>query len=151
MVLKTIIETIKGNYETDTNKRLMCMPDFVIVDPESKSAELVEVKFRGSKDFNEYKSEFLFKYKRIRNYQDYWTDMTLIIIMTVEPYITCIRVKDIDWVKHYIKKEFIGSKNTAVEIWTLTFPGIYKKVSEIFPKVNDEILAKTIKDIMGIS
>lgn len=42
-----IVKKIAGCYDTDTNKRLMRMPDFVIVDQDTKHAELVEVKFNS--------------------------------------------------------------------------------------------------------
>ena len=38
-----IVKTISGNYKSKTNLRLMCMPDFVVVDPETKKSELVEI------------------------------------------------------------------------------------------------------------
>ena len=73
---KSIIKEISGNYTSDTNVRLMCMPDFVVVDSKTNIAELVEVKYRQRKGyFDEYTSNFWFKYSRIKNYLEFWKDM----------------------------------------------------------------------------
>ena len=38
-----IINEIKTNYKPDTNKKLLSMPDYVVVDEDSKESWLVEV------------------------------------------------------------------------------------------------------------
>ena len=44
-----IISQIKTNYHPETNRRLMSMPDYVVVDKETKETWLVEVKYRTFK------------------------------------------------------------------------------------------------------
>ena len=138
---KDIIREISGNYNPDTNIRLMCMPDLVVVDSDTKIAELIEVKYRRRNGyFDEYHCNFWFKFSRIKNYLDYWKDMTIIIVMNIEPYCLCIRMRDVDWCKHFIEKKEGNRKGYTDEIWN--FRGIYKRIGEIFPKVTDEHLQK---------
>ena len=144
---KKIVEHIRGNYKPDTNLRLMCMPDLVVVDPKTKIAELIEVKWRPKPEyFSHHKSDFAFKYRQIFEYQNYWGDMTLAIVMNVAPYCLCVRMKDIDYGEHFIKKSNKGStKGHKYDLWN--FNDIYKDLKEIFPKVSDKYFDKTVKDL----
>ena len=145
---KDIIREISGNYSSETNIRLMCMPDLVVVDPITKIAELIEVKYKKHNGyFNEYNSDFWFKYSRIKNYIQYWNDATIIIVMNVEPFCLCIRMRDIDWCKHLIEKKEGNRKGYTDEIWN--FRGIYRRIDEIFSKVKDYHLQKAL-DIFNL-
>jgi hypothetical protein len=42
-----VIKKLRQNYECDTNRMLRCMPDLVVIDPETDEAKLVEVKVRN--------------------------------------------------------------------------------------------------------
>ena len=145
-----IIKEITGNYDSDTNKRLMCMPDFVVVDPDTKVAELVEVKYREMPDYwNWEKSNLWFKYRKMKAYLDNWKDMTLIIVLNVEPYCFCIRMSDIDWCNHF-KGKRDGGHDTGYldELWN--FYGSYKDIKDVFPKINVEHFKKTL-DILSLN
>ncbi|MBU0496836.1 MAG: hypothetical protein KKG04_02645 [Candidatus Thermoplasmatota archaeon] len=139
----SIVRKIKGNYETETNQRIMCMPDYVVVDPDTKKTELVEVKYRTVPRYFSWKdSSFLFGYRTIHNYLDYWKDLTLVITINVEPYCLCIRMKDVDWSYHFReKKETTNGK--LDEVWN--FSGIYKSIKDVFPRVKDEHFTKACK------
>jgi hypothetical protein len=138
-----IVRKIKGSYKTETNQRLMCMPDFVVFDPDTKEAELIEVKYRGKPEyFNWKKSDFMFGYRNIKNYIDYWKDLTLIIVMNVKPFCLCIKMKDVDWNIHY-RGKIKGQKKTDDEIWN--FSGIYKLINDVFPRVKSEHFKKALE------
>jgi len=81
-----IIKQIKTNYSPDTNRRLLSMPDYVVVDEESKETWLIEVKYRSFKYyFDMKKSNIAFKYAHMKDYQGFWKDATLILIFNVSP------------------------------------------------------------------
>lgn len=139
-----IIKLIKGTYKSDTNRRLMRMPDIVVVDPDTKIAEIIEVKYRAMQEyFHETKSNFWFPTMEIKEYQKYWKDMTLVITMNVYPYCLCIRMKDVVFYHHFVEKKEGNKKGRWDEIWN--FSKIYKELDEIFPKVTKEHFEKTLE------
>ena len=72
--------------------------------------------------------------------------MTLAIVMNVHPYCVCVRIKDIDYGEHFVKKSNKGSKKgNYYELWN--FNNIYKNLEDIFPKVSDKYFDKTVKDL----
>ena len=133
---------IKGNYDSDTNLRILCMPDYVIVDPETKTSVLVEIKYREKKSNTKIFEDILFRYRTINNYIKYWEDMILIIVSNARPNIRCITVKDIDWNIHLHGKIRIGKKKVD-ELWN--FNGIEKDIKDIFPRVHAEHIFKAKK------
>jgi len=133
-----LIKEIAANYAHDTNKRLLSMPDFVVIDNETKECTLVEVKFRTM----EQKASCIFRYGLIKQYIDYWIDCTLIMVLTQEPYCMCIDVKDIDWNRHFVKKDYIKN-NRVIEIWN--FEKIWKPIQGKFPKVTEEHVKKAVQ------
>ena len=146
---QSIVKKISGCYETDTNKRLMRMPDFVIVDKNTKYAELVEVKFRSFPEYFSYdKSEFMFRYRTMKEYLNYWSDMTMILTMSVEPYCLCIRLCDVDWNKHYMGKKEIKT-GYPDDVWK--FKGIYHLLKDVFPKINDTIFEENVNRFLKSS
>ena len=134
-----IIRMIKGNYESETNRRLMCMPDFVVVDPDTNKAELVEVKYRNIPEFDWRKTTFIFRYHTIHDYMEYWKDLTLIIALNVKPFCICVKMDEIDWNIHF-KQRVEGEKGRMDEIWN--FSGLYKLINEVFPRVTQESFLK---------
>lgn len=135
-----VIKMIKGNYSSETNQRLMCMPDYVVVDPDTKKAELIEVKYRHMpKYFDSIKSNFLFKYRTIHNYLEYWKDLTLVFAMNVDPFCVCVKMNKIDWNIHFREKREISSGRYD-EIWN--FSKLYQYINEVFPKVTDKSFEK---------
>jgi hypothetical protein len=142
-----IIQTIKGSYKTDTNKRLMCMPDFVVVDPNTLVTELVEVKYRKLQYYNLEKTNFMFPYRNLKDYLEYWKDMTLVLVMNVEPFCLAIRMKNVDWNNHFVgKKETENGKKD--EIWN--FNTGLRPLWEIFPRVTKETFEQTRKIVLPI-
>jgi hypothetical protein len=141
-----IIKQISGNYKSETNVRLMCMPDLVVVDPDTNVGKIVEVKYRAMPEyFHKKKSNLWFPFKQIKEYLEYWHDMTLIIVMNVVPYCLCIQVKDIDWCYHFIEKKEGNRKGYLDEIWN--FSKIYRELDDVFPKVNQKHIDKALKII----
>lgn len=139
-----IVKQIAGNYNSETNVRLMCMPDMVVIDPDTKVAEIVEVKYRAMPEyFHLEKSNIWFQFKQIKEYLEYWKDMTLIIVMNVEPYCLCVRMKDVDWCYHFKEKKEGNRKGHLDEVWN--FSSIYKTIDQIFPKVTKEHFEKALK------
>jgi hypothetical protein len=135
-----VIRMIKGNYSSKTNQRLMCMPDYVVVDPQTQEAKLVEVKYRQlPKYFNWKKSNFMFKYRTIYNYLEYWKDLTLIFALNVKPFCICVHMDDIDWNIHF-KGKHENQQGHLDEIWNFT--GLYKLINEVFPMVTNECFTK---------
>lgn len=141
---RDIVKQISGNYNSDTNIRLMLMPDLVVVDKDTKVAELIEVKHRNiPKYFDREKSSLMFRFQQIKNYLDYWKDMTLVITMNVEPYCLCIRMKDVDWCFNFVEKREGQNVGHSDELWN--FNRIYKSLDEIFPKVTKEHFEKALE------
>lgn len=136
-----IVKEIKGSYKTQTNNRILSMPDYVVIDPDTKKAELVEVKYRTQEFFNWKKSTFLFSFRNIKKYIDYWIDATIIIVMDVKPFCVCIRVRDIDWAKHLIGKRET-SKGVYDEVWN--FSGKYHIFNDLFPRITDKYFMKAL-------
>jgi hypothetical protein len=136
-----IVKEIKNTYKTKTNVRLLSMPDYVVVDNDTKEAELVEVKFRSQDYFNWKKTTFLFGYRNISNLIEYWKDATLVVVTDVRPYCVCIKVSDIDWNYHF-REKIETSKGHLDEVWN--FSGIYKLMNEAFPKITDKNFMKAL-------
>jgi hypothetical protein len=130
---------ITGNYTSDTNSRIMSTLDYVVVDPETKDAVLVEIKYRGLKEGDGRGVNLIFKYRTINNHMTYWKDMILIIVFNVHPYITCIRVQDIEWNYHLSGIVFRGTNKTD-ELWN--FCGIERDIQQYFPRIHPEHIHK---------
>jgi len=136
-----IVKEIRGSYKSKTNHRIFSMPDYVVVEPETKKTELLEVKFRTQDYFNWKKTTFLFGYRNIKDYIDYWIDATIVIVMEVKPYCLCVRVSDIDWNNNF--KEKMEMKNGSItEVWN--FSGKYKLFNDIFPLITNKHFMKAL-------
>lgn len=136
-----IVKEIKTSYKTKTNVRLLSMPDFVVINPDTKESELVEIKFRTVDQFDWKNSTFLFGYRSISNLIEYWKDATLVIVMDVKPYCLCVRVSEIDWNLHFRKKVETG-KGLHDEVWN--FSGIYRFINKVFTRITDENFSKAL-------
>lgn len=141
-----IIQEIAGNYKLNTNRKLLSMPDLVVVDPESKESWLLEIKFRTFNEKFKMNSDednnLKFSYGNIKDYIDFWKDTSLILVFDVEPYCLCVDVNKIDW-KYHLKGKFENNKGNFDELWN--FAGEYKKIYEKFPRVTVEIFNRVLK------
>jgi len=136
------ISQIKTNYSPETNRRLLSMPDYVVIDEETKETWLVEVKFRSFKDkFDMKENNVSFKYGSMKSYLDFWKDATLILVFNVSPYCLCIDFDKVNWNIHF-KEKFKNSKGNMDEFWN--FCGIYEFINDKFPKVTPENFRKTL-------
>ena len=84
---------------------------------------------------------FLFGFKNIKQYVDYWIDATIVIVMEVKPYCVCVRVRDIDWSRHLVGKRETR-KGVYDEIWN--FSGRYHILNDIFPRISDKYFMKAL-------
>src|SRR3989344_7100745 len=123
-----IISQIRTNYSPDTNRRLLSMPDYVVIDEETKETWLVEVKYRNfEKNFNMKESNIAFKYGNIKTYIDFWKEATLILVLNVSPYCLCIDFNKINWNIHF-KEKFKNRNGNLDELWN--FRGIYEVINK---------------------
>ena len=77
-----IKKIIRTNYNVPTNRRILAMPDFVVIDENKKESMLVEVKHRNYKGFfNQEVSNILFHYGKMKTYLEFWNDSIIIITM----------------------------------------------------------------------
>jgi hypothetical protein len=142
-----IISQIKTNYSPETNRRLLSMPDYVVVDEETKETWLVEVKYRTfDQQFVFNLTDIAFKYGHMKTYIDFWKDATLVLVFNVSPYCLCIDYDKVNWNIHF-KEKFKNSKGNFDELWN--FSGIYELINKKFPKVTQENFRKTLS-ILGI-
>ncbi len=132
---------LKGLYNTGTQRRLHHMPDFVVIDPESKDVWLVEVKNKSIMTNYLQETEIYLKYHNVKDIIDLWNDSVITITMPVEPYCICVAAKEIDWNIDYNGKapgKFPGE--AGQDKWN--FHRIQKPLHEVFPKVKPELLEK---------
>lgn len=142
-----IIKQVKTNYHADTNRKLLSMPDFVVVDNETKEAWLIEVKYRSFKRyFNMKKSNISFGYGDLKSYLEFWRDAILILVFNVTPFCLCVDFNKINWNIHF-KGKFENNKGGFDELWN--FSGIYQTINDRFPKVTHENFKRTLS-ILGI-
>lgn len=142
-----IIDQVKTNYSPETNRRLLSMPDFVVIDEETKESWIVEVKHRTYKQyFDNKKSSISFKYGHMKSYLDFWKDAVMILTLNVEPYCLCIDLNKINWNIHF-RGKFKNEKGKYDELWN--FHGIYQGINEKFPKVTEENFKRAL-DVLGI-
>lgn len=140
-----IVQQIKTNYVPETNRRLMSMPDYVVIDEETKETWLVEVKYRHFENFDMKETNIAFKYGSMKSYLDFWKDATLILISNVSPYCLCVDFDKVNWNIHF-KEKFKNNKGNLDELWN--FCGIYEVINNKFPKVTQENFKKTL-NILG--
>ncbi|MBN2053142.1 hypothetical protein JW756_06575 [Candidatus Woesearchaeota archaeon] len=143
-----IIKEIKKNYSCETNRRLLSMPDFVVIDPETKESWLIEVKHRTLKEkFEMKKSNIAFGYGHMKSYLDFWKEATLILTFNVTPFCLCVDFKEINWDIHF-KGKFKNNDGTLDEVWN--FCGAYQIINKKFPKVTNDTFKKTLH-ILGLN
>ncbi|RMF06451.1 hypothetical protein D6764_02240, partial [Candidatus Woesearchaeota archaeon] len=115
-----IIKEIKSNYRWETNRRLLSMPDFVIVDEDSKKSWITEVKHRTFKENLDIRNLTVrFKQGQMRDYLAFWREATLILTFNVKPYCLCIDLNKVDWSIH-LKEKITGRDNRTEEVWKFT-------------------------------
>ena len=137
-----LIKQIQTNYSPKTNRRLLSMPDFVVVDEKTKESWLVEVKHRNFKEyFDMRRTNITFKYAHMKDYLDFWKDAILILTLNVKPYCLCIDLDKINWNIHF-KEKFKNKKGNLDEAWN--FRGIYQLINDRFPKVTSENFKKAL-------
>jgi hypothetical protein len=142
-----LISQIKTNYTPDTNRRLLSMPDYVVIDEDTKETWLVEAKYRNfEKSFDMRESNIPFKYSSMKDYLDFWKEATLVLVFNVSPYCLCVDLDKVNWNIH-LKDKFENSKGNLDELWN--FCGIYEVINKKFPKVTSENFKKTLH-ILGI-
>lgn len=138
-----IIDLIKKNTSAETNKRLRSMPDFVVVDEETKESWLIEVKYRARTFFNMGSSYIQFRPGTMKNYLDFWKDATLVVVFNVKPFCLCIDFNKIDWAVHFKEKSKGMNEGYSSERWM--FSGIYQPLNKKFPKVSEENFIKALR------
>jgi hypothetical protein len=142
-----IIKQIRKNYRPETNRRLLSMPDYVVMDEDTKETFLVEVKHRNFKEyFDMKKSNIAFAYGHMKGYLDFWKDATLILTFNVKPYCLCVDFSKINWNIHF-KEKFKNPKGNLDEAWN--FCGIYEIINIKFPKVTKESFKRTLH-LLGV-
>lgn len=145
--VQSIIAQIKTNYTPETNRRLLSMPDFVVIDRDSKESWLVEVKHRTLKQpFDAKTMDIPLKYGHMKSYLEFWKEATLILTFDVSPYCLCIDLDKVNWNNHF-RGKFENSKGNFDELWN--FAGIYQVINTKFPKVTPDTFKKTL-NILGI-
>ena len=142
-----IISQIKTNYHPNTNRRLLSMPDFVVIDKETNESWIVEVKYRMvNPDFSYQNDNLPFKYGTMKSYLDFWKEATLVLVFNASPYCLCVDFDRVNWNVHF-KEKFKNSKGNFDELWN--FAGAYQIINDKFPKVTHESFKKTLS-ILGI-
>lgn len=137
-----IVKEIKTNYKSDTNRRLLSMPDLVVVDEETKESWLVEVKYRTFQEFRMNENNIPFSYGRMKDYLDFWKEATLIFVFNSSPYCLCVDLDKVNWNYHF-KKRFENNKGNLDELWN--FSGEYELINKKFPKVTKENFTKALE------
>jgi len=133
-----IIDMIKFNRESDSNRRLLHSPDFVVVDPENNEAKFVEVKIKTNITyFNEEKTKIWFNRGAIEDYSKLWGEVIIVVVISGSPWVLCVNTKDIDQRKHLVEVGKDG-EGKLIEKWK--FKGVYKEISDVFPKVNKKLV-----------
>lgn len=127
-----IQKVINKSYVPVVNQILHAMPDLIVLDKDSKEAMLVEVKYHRRYDLQ----KFRFKYRRMKNYIDYWPDAILLLIRDTAPHYLAVRVRDIDWHSHFNGSIF--NDNEKTDLWDLS--SIACDVRTLFPKITDKSL-----------
>jgi len=118
------------------------MPDFVVIDEDTKKSWLVEVKYRSFKKyFNARKTNIAFKYGHLKDYLDLWKEAILIFNFNVNPFCLCVDLAKVNWNIHF-KKIFENGAGKLEEAWN--FYGIYRFIYERFPRVTKDNLEKTL-------
>lgn len=137
-----IIKLMKSNYSFTNNRRLMSMPDFVVIDPDTNETSLVEVKHKNLKEeFSMKDTELMFGYHKIKDYLDFWKDTTLVLTFNVKPYCVCVDMNKIDWNIHF-RGKVLNSQGNRDELWN--FSGSYQLLNDRFPKITHEIFNKAL-------
>lgn len=139
-----IIEQIAGNYNFQTNKKLLALPDFVVIDPETKESWIVEVKYMNLNGlFAETNTNIALHNSKVANYKEFWKEATLVIVLNKEPYCLCVDVDKIDGNKHH-KYNIVDPETKKIKFGSWNFEGIYIPITEKFPKVTQEKIKKTL-------
>jgi len=133
-----IIDMIKFNRESDSNRRLLHSPDFVVVDPENNEAKFVEVKIKTNITyFNEEKTKIWFNRGAIEDYSKLWGEVIIVVVISGSPWVLCVNTNDIDQRKHLVEVGKDG-EGKLIEKWK--FKEVYKEISDVFPKVNKKLV-----------
>ena len=112
------------------------MPDFIVLNKETKEIFPLEVKWRSSNDGN-----YIFNYLEVETYKEHWERTKLIFVIPYEPYFRCIELKDVN---DSMKKEILVKGNRKY-LWN--FRNIEKNINDLFPELTDENILKAIQMI----
>lgn len=141
--IEELIKQLRGAYDTKTQRRLHLMPDYVVIDPDTKKVWLIEVKNRPVVNTYHKNTDIWFNFHQVKDIMDLWEDAILVITFPVEPYCICVAVKDIDWNKQYMgSAENKNPSSIPQDKWN--FHPIEKKIYDIFTKVDPMLLKKHI-------
>lgn len=142
--INTLKDSLKENNKSEVSRKIRAMPDLVAINKKTNQVLLIEVKFRGFIDCRDAGTElYEFGYGQIKDYTDFWPEAYLVIVHQKEPFFRVIKLKDIEWHKHfYSRKENDGKIN---ELWN--FIGIRQSFSEIFPNIPEKVMESVIKQI----
>ena len=144
---REIVKLLKANYATEMNRRLLSMPDFVVLDEETGETWLIEVKHRSFRNgFDMKKSNITLNCGMMKDYLDFWRGATLVLTFNVKPYCLCVDFDRVNWSVHF-KSRCTGKDGKPVEAWN--FSGIYQIINDKFPKVTSENFKKAL-DMSGI-
>jgi len=135
--IDSLKKDIKNNYD-ETSLRIRTMPDFIAVNKEEKKVVLVDVKYRSFIDKTQPgKRLYQFHVGSIKDYLEYWKDVSLIVVHRKEPYFRVIHIKDIKWHLHLYDRE--------KGLWD--FLPIEKDIKDLFPGISEDSMQKAIKNI----
>ena len=126
---------IRENYNP-TAVQIKKMPDFIVLNKETKEIFPLEVKWRSSNDGN-----YIFNYLEVETYKEHWERTKLIFVIPYKPYFRCIELKDIN---NSMKKEILV-KGDHKYLWN--FRNIEKNINDLFPELTDENILKAIQMI----
>lgn len=140
--INVLKHSLKDNNESETSKMIRAMPDFIISNKETKEVMLLDVKYRSFIDKRNGMLECGFGYAQIRDYIEHWKDGVLIIVHPQEPYFYCVKIKDIQWHKHFKGGRRVKSGH-YYEFFDLL--PISKKIKDIFPNLPEEALKQAIR------
>jgi hypothetical protein len=133
--IDSLKKDIRNNYD-ETSLRIRTMPDFIAVNKEQKKVILIDVKYRSFIDERQPgKRLYQFHVGSIKDYLEYWKDVSLVVVHHRMPYFRVIHIKDIKWHRHLYDRK---------EGWWDFLP-IEKDIKELFPGITEEAMEKAIK------
>ena len=134
--------SIRDN-NTPMSRRIRTMPDYIAINEKTNQVILIDGKYRAFIDRRKGGiALYGFKYGQMKDYLEFWRDITFIVVHPHPPYFYVIDLKDVEWHKHFHSKT--GENSTLMELWN--FIGIEKDIKTLFPELDD----KTLKDAINL-